>query len=163
VRRILSAALRANDYPPITERRIFLARRETPRSALRPNVECFALARTGPRQRQDGEPQTQRQLSWRDYGNRVGIWRLFDLAEELELPLAHNTNSLLYDYAPQILARIRARGDEIVAHGRTNSENLRGLWEPDEERVIREVTETFARTRRNAPGVDGRRRLTRLK
>jgi len=36
----------------------------------------------------------------------VGIWRLFDLVEELKLPLAHNTNSLLYDYAPQIFARI---------------------------------------------------------
>src|SRR5207247_2144649 len=75
----------------------------------------------------------------------------FDLAEELKLPLAHNTNSLLYDYAPQIFARIRARGDEIVAHGRTNSENLRGLWEPDEERIIREVTEAFVRNEKKRP------------
>src|SRR5688572_33336363 len=27
-----------------------------------------------------GEPQTQRNYSWRDYGNRIGVWRLFDLA-----------------------------------------------------------------------------------
>jgi len=32
-----------------------------------------------------------------------------------------------------------------VAHGRTNAENLRGLWQPDEERLIREVTETIER------------------
>ena len=52
-----------------------------------------------------GEPQTQRNDSWRDYGNRVGIWRLFDLADELDIPLCHNTNSLLYDEAPQIIHR----------------------------------------------------------
>ena len=27
-----------------------------------------------------GEPQSPRNYSWRDYGNRIGIWRLFDLA-----------------------------------------------------------------------------------
>src|SRR2546421_2697462 len=119
---------------------------------LTTNVEWFAYgAGLGHDPAKTGEPQTQRNYSWRDYGNRIGIWRLFDLAEELELPLAHNTNSLLYDYAPQIFARIRARGDEIVAHGRTNSENLRGLWEPDEERIIREVTEAFARNEKKRP------------
>ena len=99
-----------------------------------------------------GEPQTQRNYSWRDYGNRVGIWRLFDLADELQMPLAHNTNSLLYDYAPQIFERIRSRGDEIVGHGRTNSENLHDFrWEDDEARAIRECTQTFARNEGTAP------------
>jgi hypothetical protein len=32
-----------------------------------------------------------------------------------------------------------------VAHGRSNAENLRGLWQPDEERILREVTETITR------------------
>jgi len=32
-----------------------------------------------------------------------------------------------------------------VGHGRTNAENLRGLWQPDEERILREVTETITR------------------
>ena len=68
------------------------------------------------------------------------------------MPLAHNTNSLLYDHAPQIFERIRSRGDEIVAHGRTNSENLQDFrWEEDEARVIREVTETFARNEGKRP------------
>jgi hypothetical protein len=92
-----------------------------------------------------GEPQTHRNYSWRDYGNRIGVWRLFDLFDELKLPAAHNANSLLYEYAPQIMDAIRRRGDEVVGHGRTNAENLRGLWQPDEERILREVTETIAR------------------
>jgi len=111
------------------------------------NVEVFAFGRgRGHDNAKHGEPQTQRNYSWRDYGNRIGIWRLFDLAEELDMPLAHNANSLLYEHAPQIMARIRQRGDEIVGHGRTNSENLQDFrWEQDEARVIAEVTETFAR------------------
>ena len=64
---------------------------------------------------------------------------------EQPLPAAHNANSLLYEYAPQIMSAIRKRGDEVVAHGRTNAENLRGLWQPDEERILREVTDTIAR------------------
>ena len=43
-------------------------------------------------------------------------------------------------------ARSYTRGDEIVGHGRTNSENLHDFrWESDEARVIQEVTETFSR------------------
>jgi allantoinase len=68
------------------------------------------------------------------------------------MPLAHNTNSLLYDYAPQIFERLRKRGDEVVGHGRTNSENLHDFrWEDDEARAIREVTETFTRNEGRAP------------
>ena len=71
-----------------------------------------------------GQPQTHRNYSWRDYGNRVGIWRLFDLLDELQLPAGHCTNSLIYEHAPQITDAIRRRGDEVIAHGRSNAENL---------------------------------------
>jgi peptidoglycan/xylan/chitin deacetylase (PgdA/CDA1 family) len=89
--------------------------------------------------------------AWRDYGNRIGIWRLFELLDELGLPAAHCTNSLVYEYAPQITDAMRRRGDEVIAHGRTNAENLRGLWQPDEERMLRAVTETIARHEGRAP------------
>ncbi|HYC63725.1 MAG TPA: polysaccharide deacetylase [Reyranellaceae bacterium] len=79
------------------------------------------------------------------------MWRLLELFDELKLPAAHNTNSLLYDYAPQVMAAIRKRGDEVVAHGRTNAENLRGMWRPDEERILREVTEKIKHHEKTAP------------
>ena len=117
------------------------------------NIEVFAFGKgRGHDNAKHGEPQTQRNYAWRDYGNRIGIWRLFDLADELQMPLAHNTNSLLYDHAPQIFERLRSRGDEIVAHGRTNSENLQDFrWEADEARVIAEVTGTFTRNEGRPP------------
>jgi hypothetical protein len=109
-------------------------------------VEWFAFgAGLGHDPAKTGEPQTHRNYSWRDYGNRIGIWRLLELFDELKLPAAHNTNSLIYEYAPQITDAFRKRGDEVIGHGRTNAENLRGLWQPDEERILREATETIAR------------------
>ena len=110
------------------------------------NVEWFAFgAGLGHDPAKTGEPQTHRNYAWRDYGNRIGVWRLFDLLDELKLPAGHCTNSLVYDHAPQITDAIRRRGDEVIAHGRSNAENLRGLWQPDEERLLREVTDTITR------------------
>jgi hypothetical protein len=142
------------DYVPLPERKDYswpAGKRLA--FCITTNVECFAFGKgRGHDNAKHGEPQTQRNYSWRDYGNRIGIWRLFDLADELDMPLAHNTNSLLYDYAPQIFQRIRSRGDEIVGHGRTNSENLHDFrWEDDEARAIRDVTETFARNEGKRP------------
>src|SRR5215207_5658085 len=45
------------------------------------NIEVYAYRKgTGWDPAKKGEPQQQRNYSWRDYGNRVGIWRLFDLS-----------------------------------------------------------------------------------
>ena len=46
-------------------------------------------------------PQPQpnvRSYAWRDYGNRVGGWRLLEFANEYELPYAVLINSELYNY-----------------------------------------------------------------
>jgi allantoinase len=98
-----------------------------------------------------GAKQTHRNYSWRDYGLRVGIWRMFDMLQELQLPAAHNVNSLIYQYRSDVTDAIRARGDEVVAHGRTNSEHQDGLWEPDEARLIREVTDTISQQEGKPP------------
>lgn len=110
------------------------------------NVECFAFgAGLGHDPAKTGEPQTHRNYSWRDYGNRIGIWRFFDMFDEMKLPAGHNANSLLYEYAPQIMDAIRRRGDEFVGHGRTNAENHKGMWEADEERILGEIMQTFVK------------------
>ena len=41
--------------------------------------------------------------------------------------------------------RSKARGDDVLGHGRTNAEVLRGMWEHDEARVIAECTEVIAK------------------
>jgi hypothetical protein len=36
-------------------------------------------------------------------------------------------------------------GGKLTGETRTNAENLRGLWQPDEERLLREVTDTITK------------------
>jgi allantoinase len=110
------------------------------------NIEVFAFgAGLGPDPVLPGEPPTQRNFAWRDYGNRVGIWRLLDMLDELKLPSSCLVNSLVYEHHPEIPARIRARGDDVIGHGRTNAERQRGLWELDEQRLIEDATATIRR------------------
>ena len=62
------------------------------------NVEHFAfMTGRGADPTQRGGPQTQRNYAWRDYGLRVGIWRIFRLLDELKLPATMLLNSLVCD------------------------------------------------------------------
>ncbi len=91
-----------------------------------------------------GAPQTQRNFGWRDYGQRVGLWNLIQMLDELKLPLAFAVNGLLYRERPELVSRLHARRDEIIAHGRTSSEIQNDMWEHDEAHLIREVTGLIA-------------------
>ena len=93
----------------------------------------------------------QRAYSWREYGNRIGFWRLLELFDELKLPAAHLVNSYLYDTHPAIIEAIRKRGDELVGHGRTNSEKPGILKEADEKTLITEATAAITRYEGRAP------------
>jgi allantoinase len=116
------------------------------------HAEWFAFgAGLGDDPAKPGEPQTHRNYAWRDYGNRVGAWNLLELLDELRLPAAHCVDTLVYREAPQLTDAIRARGDEVIAHGRTAAETLRGLWPADEERLLREVTDIIARHEGHPP------------
>jgi len=83
--------------------------------------------------------------SWRDYGNRVGIWRLFELLDELRMPAEAQMNTAVYEMAPDIPERLRARGDEILGHGLTNSDEQGQLSEDAERALIAGVTATIER------------------
>lgn len=116
------------------------------------NIEHFAFrAGLGSDSAQLGAPQNQRNYAWRDYGNRVGLWYLLDLLDELDLPCAHNVNAAALDACPEIAPALLARGDEFVGHGRTNSERQDGWWEDDERRLIAESREAILRHSGTAP------------
>jgi len=80
------------------------------------------------------QAQSHSFYSWRDYGNRVGIWRLFELLDELGLPTEAQMNTAVCEMAPDVPSRLRARGDEILGHGVTNSDEQGHLSE-DGERI----------------------------
>jgi peptidoglycan/xylan/chitin deacetylase (PgdA/CDA1 family) len=91
-------------------------------------------------------------FSWRDYGNRVGAWRLRELLRAAGLPVTLLVNSTLYDHCPELVAAFRADGAEVAAHGRTNSEAQAGLDEGAERALIEEATQTIARHEGQPPG-----------
>jgi allantoinase len=110
------------------------------------NIEHFAYrAGLGSDSAQVGAVQNQRNYAWRDYGNRVGLWNLLALLDELDIPAAHNINAAVLDACPEIAPALMARGDEFVGHGRTNSERQDGLWDEDERRLITESRDILTR------------------
>ena len=92
-----------------------------------------------------------RTFAWRDYGNRVGVWRLYELLDELKLPACHLVNTTVFDYAPEVIEPIIARGDEVIGHGRTNAERHGQWWEADEARMLAEVRSKIEAATGRAP------------
>lgn len=117
------------------------------------NIEHFSFGEgLGHTPTNPGVQPDVRNYSWRDYGLRVGIWRIFDLLDELGLPACHLMNTSIYDHAPQIPARIRDRGDEFVGHGHTNSEQQGDLGGDGEAGLIERVTNDFRNNEGDGPG-----------
>ena len=133
-------------YSPITERRDFVwpgGKRLALYIAL--NVEHFSFGEgLGHTPTILGPQPDVRNFGWRDYGLRVGIWRIFDLMEELGLPMCHLLNASVCDEMPQIPVRIRQRGDEVVGHGYTNSERQSDMDPKMEAAMIAHATRTLA-------------------
>jgi allantoinase len=142
------------DYSPIVERPVYdwpNGKRLAVYFAL--NIEHFSFGEgLGHTPTNPGTQPDVRNYSWRDYGLRVGIWRIFDLFAEFGLPACHLMNTSIYDYAPQVPQRIRERGDEFIGHGHTNSEEQGSLSEDKEFELINKVTKTFQKHEGKGPG-----------
>ena len=97
-----------------------------------------------------GEPDVLN-YAWRDYGNRVGVWRLLEIFEALDLPAGVLVNSTIYAHCPPVVDAFRARGDELIAHGRSNSERQGDLDEAEERALIAEATTVLTEAEGRAP------------
>ncbi|MDO8552948.1 MAG: polysaccharide deacetylase family protein, partial [bacterium] len=105
------------------------------------NVEHFAFGEGLGNDYGAPHPQPNtRSYAWRDYGNRVGAWRLLEFANDYGLPVALLINTELYDYCPEMVAAFSARGDEIVGHGRTDAERQADMNYEQERTCIFEAT-----------------------
>lgn len=110
------------------------------------NLECFAFGEGLGAELSYGGPQPDiLNFAWRDYGNRVGVWRMIELFDRLRMPCTALVNSYMYDVAPEVVAAFRARGDEIAGHGRTNAEMQGVLAEASEADLIAEATDIVSR------------------
>ena len=82
--------------------------------------------------------------SWREYGNRVGAFRILDLFARQQVPLSLLLNSAVCSHAPALVAQGCAQGCELVAHGHSNSDILSGMTEDAEAAYLRSVAAEIA-------------------
>lgn len=94
-----------------------------------PNIEHFHLE-LGP-----SAPDV-RNYSRRDYGNRVGVWRLMEVMEKHRVRGTVALNGEVARYYPRIMQEVRRLQWELMGHGLTNSAMLTGLGKDDETSVI---------------------------
>jgi peptidoglycan/xylan/chitin deacetylase (PgdA/CDA1 family) len=80
---------------------------------------------------------------WRDYGPRVGIWRLMDLLDRLEIRASVILNAAVCNLYPQIVEAGRLRGWAWLAHGWENSTLHSGMDADAERALLRQVTDTI--------------------
>lgn len=141
------------DYVPITQRADYTWPGGTRLAVyIGLNLEHFAFGEGLGAELAPGGPQPDvLNYAWRDYGNRVGAWRMIEMFDALSLPVSVLANSAMYDYAPDLMAAHRARGDEVLGHGRTNAERQSVLDEADEAQLIAEATAVITRVEGRAP------------
>ena len=82
--------------------------------------------------------------SWRDYGNRVGAFRLMDRFASRGVRPAVLLNTDVYDTAGAVTDAARAMGAEIVAHGKVNSDTLAAMTPDAEAAYIEAVAARIA-------------------
>jgi len=81
---------------------------------------------------------------WRDYGPRVGVFRLMDILAKHGVPATGVVNADVCEYYPRVIEEGKKHGwDCWVAHGKNNSTWQTG-FEPDDERAyIDQVASTI--------------------
>ncbi len=93
-----------------------------------PNVEHFHIEI-------GAEAPDVRNYSRRDYGNRVGVWRLMETLEKHGIRGTVALNGEIAEHYPRIMQGMKDLNWELMGHGLTNSSRLTGL-EPDAERKV---------------------------
>jgi len=90
-------------------------------------------------------------FSWRDYGNRVGVWRCLELFDELKLRVGALINTALYEYCPEVVEAHVKRGDELIGHGHTNSDRQSDLSEEKERELLAYCRDRIRKESKVAP------------
>ncbi|MEU8177515.1 polysaccharide deacetylase family protein [Microbispora hainanensis] len=81
---------------------------------------------------------------WRDYGARVGIWRVADILDRHGIRASVLLNSAVAGHYPQIIKAGLDRDWAWLLHGRTNSILHTGLSLEEERRLLTEMAGTVA-------------------
>ena len=131
-------------YVPIT-RRPKLSWPGGARVALwvNPNIEFFGLDDVMPSNLNERVPREHAKIpnvrNWavRDYGNRVGIWRIMEVLTRYGIRASAALNSEVCDHHPEIIEEAGRLGWELIGHNQTNALRLTEMDEAAERDAVR--------------------------
>lgn len=84
-----------------------------------------------------GDTEDFPNFTWREYGQRVGVWRLFDLFDELGVAPSCTANAVTFERRKAMTDAVLERGWELVAHNWEQGELLTDYAkDPDAERAL---------------------------
>ena len=117
-----------------------------------PNIEHFLFDRPSTRNTDGGLNLNPDVLnySWRDFGVRVGIWRMMEIMEKRGFKGTVALNSDVCKHYPRIIEEGNKLGWEWMGHGRTNSELINSQTPAQERKLIKEVVTTIKKQHRQS-------------
>ncbi|XXY48816.1 polysaccharide deacetylase family protein [Sorangium sp. So ce269] len=89
--------------------------------------------------------------SWRDYGVRVGVWRLMDVMEKHGVKGTVALNSDVCLHYPRIIEAGNALGWEWMGHGTTNSTLINAQPEEEERQLVSSALDIIERSTGTRP------------
>lgn len=81
----------------------------------------------------------------RDYGNRVGFWRLIEVLDRHRVRATLSLNIACYRSFPEIRQACESRGYDVMCHGMYNTDVMFDLTEDQERAYIADCMMTFRR------------------
>jgi allantoinase len=134
------------DYLPLTDRpRITWPNGARVAFWVAPNIEFYELA----------PPKNPTRTPWarpvpdvlnyshRDYGNRVGVWRMMETMAKYGVRGSVSLNVALCEHFPDIIEAGNKLGWEWFSHGVYNTRYLYGMDEDQQREIIRDSIETI--------------------
>jgi allantoinase len=106
-----------------------------------PNIEFFSLEERPAGYGDGSKVPDVMKWSERDYGNRIGVWRLMQVLDRYGIRATVALNSLVCDHHPIIIQEGNKRGWEWMGHNETNTCRLNEA-PPGEEALI--ISRSFA-------------------
>jgi peptidoglycan/xylan/chitin deacetylase (PgdA/CDA1 family) len=109
-----------------------------------PNLEFFSLntplAGHPWEKAHEYKAPTVRAWGQRDYGNRVGVFRMMDVLAKHGIRATATTNTDICEHHPQIIEDAVKLGWEFMGHNKTNTTRLTALEPEQEHELIRYCT-----------------------
>lgn len=139
------------DYSPITEREYDLPEDNNVAFWVVPNIEHFDFENPRSLHQHIQGPPDVNNYSWREYGTRVGVWRMMEVMDEHDVRGTVALNADVCDHEPEIVEAGVERDWEFMGHGETNDRPMTGLDEAEERAVIRRVRDRIEEATGEAP------------